>query len=189
MTNDYWGAGLMRNVFGEIEAVLFVSGEAVPVDDLAQALDLTPLELEMHIEEMRRVYEDEKRGILPVRVGSKIQLRTNEIYSGQIVTLLRPTKTQTLTQPSLETLSVIAYRQPVTRAEIEAVRGVKCDYSISMLIEKRLVCELGRKETLGHPILYGTTDEFLRHFGLESIKDLPPVSDFAPVEDGDEMAI
>ncbi|NLF27194.1 MAG: SMC-Scp complex subunit ScpB, partial [Clostridiales bacterium] len=86
---------------------------------------------------------------------------------------LQPVRKQPLSQAALETLSIIAYRQPVTKADIEAVRGVKCDYSVQALLNKGLICEAGRKETLGRPILYQTTDEFLRHFGISSLAELP----------------
>ena len=89
--------------------------------------------------------------------------------------LLQPIQKQSLSQSIMETLAVVAYRQPVTKAEVEQVRGVKCDYSVQSLVNKGLITELGRKETLGHPILYGTTDNFLSHFGIESLADLPPL--------------
>lgn len=91
----------------------------------------------------------------------------------QIEKLLQPIQKQSLSQAALETLAVVAYKQPVTRLDIEAVRGVKCDYSVQSLMNKGLIEEVGRKETLGRPILYGTTDAFLSHFGLTSLEDLP----------------
>ena len=110
-----------------------------------------------------------------------MQLGTRSDYAPYIEKLLQPVQKQTLSQAVMETLAVIAYKQPVTRAEIEAVRGVKCDYSVQALMNKRLICEVGRKETIGRPILYGTTDEFLRHFGISSLAELPTV-DFSAID-------
>ena len=112
-------------------------------------------------------------GICLKRFGSHIQLSTRPDYAPQIEKLLQPIQKQSLSQAALETLAVVAYKQPVTRLDIEAVRGVKCDYSVQSLMNKGLIEEVGRKETLGRPILYGTTDAFLSHFGLTSLEDLP----------------
>ena len=102
-----------------------------------------------------------------------VQLATRPDYAPQIERLLQPIQKQSLTQAAMETLSIIAYRQPITKSEIEAVRGVKCDYSVTSLMNKGLIEEVGRRESLGRPILYGTTEAFLSHFGLESLDDLP----------------
>ena len=118
-------------------------------------------------------YDYNRRGICLKRFGSHIQLSTRPDYAPQIEKLLQPIQKQSLSQAALETLAVVAYKQPVTRLDIEAVRGVKCDYSVQSLMNKGLIEEVGRKETLGRPILYGTTDAFLSHFGLTSLEDLP----------------
>ena len=99
----------------------------------------------------------------------------NPDYAKYVEMLLQPVQKQSLSQAVMETLSIIAYRQPVTKAEIEAVRGVKCDYSVQSLLTKGLIAEVGRKETLGRPILYGTTDAFLRHFCISSVSELPEI--------------
>ena len=104
-----------------------------------------------------------------------MQLTTRPDYAPYIERLLQPIQKQSLSQAAMETLSIIAYRQPVTKAEIEAVRGVKCDYSVASLVNKELICEVGRRESLGRPILYGTTPKFLQHFGIESLEELPPM--------------
>ena len=158
---------------GIIEAILFVCGEPVGIEGLAHALDLTVSELEPVIEQMRDTYDLEKRGLRLNRFGGGIQLSTQPEFSPYIERLLRPATRQSLTQTVLETLSIIAYRQPVSKAEIESVRGVKCDYSVQLLTNRGLICEVGRRETLGRPILYGTTDAFLRHFGIEALDQLP----------------
>lgn len=156
-----------------IEAILFVSGEPVQLGAVARALEVTELEVSAAAEELASDYDYNRRGICLKRFGSHIQLSTRPDYAPQIEKLLQPIQKQSLSQAALETLAVVAYKQPVTRLDIEAVRGVKCDYSVQSLMNKGLIEEVGRKETLGRPILYGTTDAFLSHFGLTSLEDLP----------------
>lgn len=156
-----------------IEAILFVSGEPVQLGAVARALEVTELEVSAAADELASDYDYNRRGICLKRFGSHIQLSTRPDYAPQIEKLLQPIQRQSLSQAALETLAVVAYKQPVTRLDIEAVRGVKCDYSVQSLMNKGLIEEVGRKETLGRPILYGTTDAFLSHFGLTSLEDLP----------------
>ena len=160
---------------GRIEAILFVAGEPVRVDDLARALQVTPKALEEAIDKLRDEYDFNQRGFCLKRFGPQVQLATRALYARDVVRLLQPVQRQSLSQAAMETLAVVAYRQPVTRAEVEQVRGVKCDYSIQSLINKELIQEVGRKDTLGRPILYGTTDAFLSHFGISTLEDLPPM--------------
>ena len=148
-----------------IEAILFVSGEPVQLGAVARALEVTELEVSAAADELASDYDYNRRGICLKRFGSHIQLSTRPDYAPQIEKLLQPIQKQSLSQ--------VAYKQPVTRLDIEAVRGVKCDYSVQSLMNKGLIEEVGRKETLGRPILYGTTDAFLSHFGLTSLEDLP----------------
>ena len=164
-----------------IEAILFVSGEPVEQAELEKALEVTSMELTAALDELEKDFDREKRGIRLLRFGDHVQLGTRPDYAPYVERLLQPIQKQTLSQAVMETLAVIAYKQPVTRGEIEAIRGVKCDYSVQSLVNKRLICEVGRKETLGRPILYGTTDEFLRHFCISSLDELPRV-DFSAVE-------
>lgn len=164
-----------EKLYGAIEAILFVAGEPVGVEDLAHALDLTAGELQPLIDVLRDRYIAERRGLRLNRYGESIQLSISPEFSPQVERLLQPVRKQSLSQAALETLSIVAYRQPVTKPEIEAIRGVKCDYSIQALTGKGLIHEVGRRETLGRPILYGTTDTFLRHFGIESLDELPDV--------------
>ena len=156
-----------------IETILFVSGEPVQLGAVARALEVTELEVSAAADELASDYDYNRRGICLKRFGSHIQLSTRPDYAPQIEKLLQPIQKQSLSQAALETLAVVAYKQPVTRLDIEAVRGVKCDYSVQSLMNKGLIEEVGRKETLGRPILYGTTDAFLSHFGLTSLEDLP----------------
>lgn len=161
-----------------VEAILFVAGEPVALGDLARALELGELETMAAVEALERDLEG--RGIALKRYGDHVRLETRAVYAPYVERLLQPVQRQSLSQAALETLAVIAYRQPATRGEVEQVRGVKCDYSIQSLLSKGLIREVGRKEALGRPILYGTTDRFLEHFGLSDLRDLPPLPEAAP---------
>ena len=160
---------------GRIEAILYVAGEPVRVADLARALSLDEKTLRKALEDLRDEYDFGQRGFCLRLFGEHVQLATRPLYAGDVVRLLQPVQKQSLSQAIMETLAVIAYRQPVTKAEVEQVRGVKCDYSVQSLTGKGLIEEVGRKETVGRPILYGTTDAFLQHFGISSLDDLPPL--------------
>lgn len=156
-----------------IEAILFVSGEPLQIGALAHALEVTEIEISEALEALESDYDFQRRGICLKRFGSHVQLSTRADYAPYIEKLLQPVQKQSLSNAALETLAIVAYKQPVTKLEIEAVRGVKCDYSVQSLVNKGLIEEVGRKETLGRPILYGTTDSFLAHFGLRTLDDLP----------------
>ncbi|MBQ8556482.1 MAG: SMC-Scp complex subunit ScpB [Clostridia bacterium] len=178
------------NLAGRIEAILFVAGEPVRVDDLAKALNVSVKELETELIRLRDEYDFGQRGFALKRFGHQVQLATRALYSTDVVRLLQPVQKQSLSQAAMETLAVVAYKQPVTRAEVEQIRGVKCDYSLQSLMNKELIMEVGRKEALGRPILYGTTENFLAHFGLTNLDDLPPMPEApseAPREDLDDI--
>lgn len=160
---------------GRIEAILFVAGEAVSVKDMAKALAVGEKELKAALDTMGSEYDYEQRGFMLKRFGDKVQLATRPLYSEDVLRLLQPVQQQSLSQAAMETLAVVAYKQPVTRAEVEQIRGVKCDYSLQSLTAKGLIQEAGRKDTIGRPILYATTDTFLSHFGLATLEDLPPL--------------
>ena len=163
------------NLKGRIEAILFVAGEAVSVKELARALQTEEKAVKAELNAIRDEYDYDQRGFLLKRFGDKVQLATRPLYAQDVLRLLQPVQQQSLSQAAMETLAVVAYKQPVTRAEVEQVRGVKCDYSLQSLINKGLIKETGRKDTIGRPILFGTTDEFLSHFGLEGLESLPPL--------------
>lgn len=162
-----------------IEAILFVAGEPVKISDLAVALGLGEMETIRAIEEMERQFDRNKRGIAVRRYGDHLRLETRAEYAPYVERLLQPVQKQSLSQTAMETLAVIAYRQPTTKGEVEQVRGVKCDYSVQSLLQKGLIKEVGRKETLGRPILYATTDQFLEHFGISDLRELPPLPETA----------
>ncbi len=169
-----------------VEAVLYVAGEAVRINDLAKALDVDRKTLDSALIALRDEYDFAQRGLMLRIFGEHVQLATRPLYSADVVRLLQPVQKQSLSQAIMETLAVVAYRQPVTKAEIEQVRGVKCDYSVQALCTKGLIREVGRKEALGRPILYGTTDSFLSHFGISDLDELPPLPELPKEEPGAE---
>ena len=175
------------NLKGRIEAILFVAGEAVTVKELARALQTEEKAVKAELNAIRDEYDYDQRGFLLKRFGDKVQLATRPLYAQDVLRLLQPVQQQSLSQAAMEALAVVAYKQPVTRAEVEQVRGVKCDYSLQSLINKGLIKETGRKDTIGRPILFGTTDEFLSHFGLEGLEYLPPLPE-NPQESSPEEA-
>ncbi|MBE0601403.1 MAG: SMC-Scp complex subunit ScpB [Firmicutes bacterium] len=165
----------IREACRAIEAILFVSGDAVEIRDIAQALDITEMEALSAADALQREYDSVLRGIRVSRYGDHLKLETRAEYAPYVERLLQPVQRQSLSQAAMETLAVIAYRQPVTRLDIEEIRGVKCDYSVQSLLNKGLVKNVGRKEALGRPYLYATTDFFLEHFGITDIRELPPL--------------
>lgn len=176
-------------LFAAVEAMLFVSGEAVAVTDMARALEIAPFQLEEALDRMAAVMDQQKRGLKLKRFGGHIQLTTSAELKPFIEKLLQPVQKQSLSQSALETLAIIAYRQPVTKLEMEQIRGVKCDYSVQSLLGKGLIMEVGRRDSVGHPILYGTTDTFLSHFGLRTLSELPVPPSQVQDDETEEMEI
>lgn len=179
---------LEGNMKGRIEAILFVAGEAVSIKDLAKALKTDDKTVRAELNALRDEYDYDQRGFLLKRFGDKVQLATRPLYAQDVLRMLQPVQQQSLSQAAMETLAVVAYKQPVTRAEVEQVRGVKCDYSLQSLMNKGLIKEMGRKDAVGRPILFGTTDEFLSHFGLEGLEYLPPLPEREEIESAAESA-
>ncbi len=173
--------------FGAIECILFVSGDPVPMVQLQRALGTTQIEFEYLLRAMDELYRSEKRGVQLYMTGDTVQLVSNREYASLVQELLQPVQDKSFSQAMLETLSVVAYRQPVTRTDIENVRGVRCEYAVSQLLKIGMIQELGRKNVIGRPMLFGTTDAFLRHFGLHDIAELPPLSGL-PDEDMPSLA-
>ena len=171
------------NEKGRIEAILFVAGDAVDIRDLVRALGTDEKKVRKALQDLESEYDFNQRGFMIKRFGEKVQLATRPLYAEDVVRLLQPVQKQSLSQAAMETLAVVAYKQPVTRADVEQIRGVKCDYSLQSLTAKGLIQEVGRKETIGRPILFGTTDEFLSRFGIESLDGLPPLPEPEPEEE------
>lgn len=156
-----------------IEAILFTMGESVPVDKLAAVLELGVEETRFIIRQMMGRYEQENRGIRIMELEDSYQMCTKKEMYEYLIQIAKQPKKQTLTDVLLETLSIIAYKQPITKAEIEKIRGVSSDHAVNKLVDYKLVCELGRLDAPGRPLLFGTTEEFLRSFGVNSIDELP----------------
>lgn len=156
-----------------IECLLFVAGDPVPMLELQRVLDMTELELRNVLYQMQTQYEKERRGLSIVITEESVQLCSNRLYAQYVEELLQPAQKKSFSQSILETLAVIAYKQPVTRADVEAVRGVRCEYAVSQLLKMNMIQAIGKKETVGRPVLFGTTDAFLRHFGIGNVQDLP----------------
>ena len=164
-----------------IEAILFAAGDSVSLEELGRAVEMTPLELANALDALQLRYAAEESGLQLKYLEDRVQLATKGIYGELLQQTLTPVKTRSLSQSMLEALTIIAYRQPVTRGEVDAIRGVRSEYAVSVLEQLGLIVEVGRKDALGRPILYGTTEEFLRRFGLESLQQLPELADFAAV--------
>lgn len=159
-----------------LEAILFSVGESVSVDRLASALEMEKKVLVKQLDNIIYNYNNSDRGIRIVELDGSLQLCTRNEYYGILAKIVNTPKKLSLTDVVLETLSIIAYKQPITRPEIEAIRGVSCVHAINKLIEYNLVQEVGRMDAPGRPIMFGTTEEFLRCFGVSSTSDLPLIS-------------
>lgn len=156
-----------------VEAILFAAGDSVEVSRLAAALELEPAEMEDILRRMMLRYEEEDRGIRLVELEDSWQLCTKTEHYEELIRVVKQPKKYTLTEVLLETLSIVAYKQPVTKLEIEKIRGVKSDHAVNKLVEYGLVEETGRLDAPGRPLLFGTTEEFLRRFSVHSLDELP----------------
>ncbi|MBU5458865.1 SMC-Scp complex subunit ScpB [Anaerostipes sp. MSJ-23] len=165
----------MKKKQAMIEGILFSMGDSVSKRQLMTALHINEEVLDYLIECLKKEYEKEERGIRLLEFDGAYQLCTKPQYYEQLIQIVNQPKKPKLTDVMLETLSIIAYKQPVTKQEIEAIRGVKCEHAINKLLEYHLICEAGRLDAIGRPILFKTTEQFLRCFGVKSIKDLPVI--------------
>lgn len=159
-----------------IEAILFTMGNSVELDKIAAAVELDKKETKSLIEELAEEYENENRGMRIIELDGSYQMCTNRDAYEYLIRIAKQPKKNVLTDVLLETLSIIAYKQPVTKAEIEKIRGVSCSHAVSKLVEYNLVLELGRLDAPGRPMMFGTTEEFLRSFGIHSLEELPEMS-------------
>jgi segregation and condensation protein B len=163
---------------GAIEALIFVSGDPVPIKRLQDVLEIEEEEeIKQLIDTLSNRYLETGSGIQILEVAGGYQLRTRPTYSELVNRFLERKRKTTLSGPAMETLAIIAYKQPITRAEMEAIRGVAVDGVLKSLLDKRLIKVAGVKEVPGRPNLYRTTKRFLEYFGIKSLKDLPPIEE------------
>lgn len=166
----------ISNMEAAVEAVLFTMGTSVETSRLAAAIEQDEQTTRRLVRNMMDKYNAKDRGICIIELEDSFQMCTKKEYYDNLIRVVSQPKKHTLTDSALETLSIIAYKQPVTRLEVEQIRGVKSDYAVNKLLEYNLITELGRLDAPGRPILFGTTEEFLRSFGLSSVDDLPELS-------------
>lgn len=159
-----------------IEAVLFTMGKSVELLQLSAAIGQDEETAKQVVKKLQKKYDKEKRGIQIIELETSYQMSTRAIYYENLIRVAATPKKQVLTEVALETLSIIAYKQPVTKLEIEKIRGVKSDHAVNRLVEYNLVYEVGRLDAPGRPALFGTTEEFLRRFGIGSMTDLPTIN-------------
>jgi len=160
-----------------VEALLFVAGEPVTAVSISKTTGLEEHEIRSLIAELSRDYRERDSGMVIAEIAEGYQMMTNSDFGIWVRKFKNITISSKLSQPSLETLSIIAYKQPITKLEVDQLRGVNSEGAIRTLLERRLVRIVGKKESPGRPFLYGTTREFLQYFGLGSLSDLPPLSE------------
>lgn len=162
----------MDNLTNIIEAVLFASGKSVPLADIADKLGVTMGEVKKALNELKDRY-GENGGIQLLQFNNKAQLGSNPAYKEGVAAVLNPIREKELTRTILECAAIIAYKQPITKTEIELLRGLNSDYAVRALLDLKMIYPCGRKDAVGKPILYATTDEFLKRFKLNTLEDLP----------------
>lgn len=175
-----------KTIKSAIESMMFVWGKPLDIKDVADVFNIDKKEIYEYFKELQEEYEQEGRGIVIREVNKSFQFVTRKENLDYIERLCTPVKHKRLSQSALEVLAIVAYKQPVTKGEIEAVRGIRCDRVIEGLAKKNLVAEVGRSDAVGRPILYGTTDEFLKQFGFETLKELPAIEDIEGVLSDDD---
>ena len=162
----------MENLESVIESVLYVAGEPVLISDLCFKFNVKQKQIEKAVQNLQKKY-DEKSGIKLLCFNNKLQFASNPENVDYVSAVLNPIRQRNLTKATLETIAIVAYKQPVTRLEIEEVRGVNSDYAINILLDHKLIEVVGRKDAVGKPALFGTTDEFLKRFNISSVNELP----------------
>lgn len=162
----------MENLENIIESVLFVSGDPIPISEFCYKFGVTEEDVKNAVKKLNEKY-DGTSGIKLLSFNKKLQLASNPDYVDYIASVLNPIRQRNLTKATLETAAIVAYKQPITRTEIEETRGVNSDYALNILLEHKLVEIVGRKDAVGRPALFGTTDEFLKRFSISNINELP----------------
>ena len=163
---------MIENLTNIIEGILFVAGNGIARDDIVGKLDITQEDLDNAIAELQQKDSGDS-GIQVLTYKDKVQLCSNPNYAEPISVVLNPIKERALTKTALETVAIIAYKQPITRLEIENIRGVSSDYAVQVLLQHNLIEVVGRKDVVGKPLLFGTTDEFLKRFQIHDLSELP----------------
>ena len=163
-----------------IEAIMFAYSDPISIEELNNIIneELSRKEIELMLNLLIDEYRENNRGIQIIKLEDKYQMATNKDYSNFIKKVLEPKKKKSLSQATLETLTIIAYKQPTTKVEVEDIRGVKCDRAIQTLLENELITEAGRLDKIGKPIIYRTTNEFLKLLSIETLEDLPPLQKY-----------
>lgn len=184
---EFEEASKKQRIKSIIESILFVTGEPLSLREISINLEMPPRYIEEILNEMITDYEASERGIKLISIKDNYQIVTKSENSDYIQRLLKKNKRQSLSQASLESLAIIAYKQPITRIDIDEIRGVKSESAIQKLIEKNLIKESGRLDVPGRPILYSTTDEFLRQFELNDLKELPSLDLFDNTDETEEI--
>lgn len=177
----------IHDITAALEAILFIAGDSVEMGRIAGALGAEPWEVRQAAEEMGKAYEAEERGIRLVRMGERIQLVSAPAYNEVINRVLEKRAQPRLSPTALEVLSIVAYYQPVTRAYIEQLRGADSAYTVALLSDRGLIAPCGRLEAPGRPVLFGTTERFLRVLGISSLEELPPLPNIATGEGMEEL--
>jgi len=162
----------MQNLDKILEGLLFLAGDGVDRGIIMEKLQVTPKQLDNAIEILKKRY-DKDSGITFITYKDKLQLCGNQKFADEVSVVLNPIRERQLTRSTLEVMAIIAYKQPVTRLDVQEIRGINSDYAIQTLLNYKLIEVVGRKDAVGKPLLFGTTDEFLRHFGLNQIEELP----------------
>jgi len=158
-----------------LEAVLFAMGDSVELSKLSDVIEEDEETTKSLLMELKEKYSGDDFGIELLELEDSFQLATKPGMYDALIKIAKTPRKMSLSESVIETLSIIAYKQPITRVEIESIRGVSCDFAVNKLLEYNLICELGRKDAPGRPLLFGTTEEFLRSFGVKSLKDLPEI--------------
>lgn len=162
----------MENLAYKLEGLLFVSGDGVEIPLILEKWQITEKQLDKAVDELKKKYT-ESEGIKLIKYNNKLQFCSNPEFADDISLVLNPIRERALSKATLETIAIIAYKQPITRLEIENVRGVNSDYAIQTLLKHNLIEVVGRKDAVGKPLLFGTTDDFLKRFNLEDLSQLP----------------
>lgn len=170
------------DISSAIEAILFAAGDSIPIDRLSLILGTPEDEVSLIARELAEKYEREERGMRVLRLDDRLQMCSAPEYAPYITRALEQRKPPMLSQPALETLAVVAYFQPVTRAYIDQVRGVDSSYTVGVLAERGLIEACGKLDVPGRPSLFRTTDVFLRTMGIENLSELPPLPDMSSTE-------